>query len=191
VEHFALDQADEYRPEHNRKPTQAVPAVLRDPQGRRVLRLLRWGLQPGWARPDTFKKPLINARAESVAQKPAFRDAFRTRRCLVPADVFYEWTGEPGSRTPWAFALRDGAPMGLAGLWEGRETSDGWQHSVCIVTCPANALVAAAHHRMPVILPPDVWAAWLDPATPPDQAGALLLPYPAEAMASHPVQGSL
>ncbi len=172
----------------NIAPSQDVAAVrLReDGAGERQFVWLRWGLIPSWA-PGGAKEPgignrMINARAETIAEKPAFRAAFRRRRCLIPADGFYEWKTERGRKQPYRIALEGGAPFAFAGLWERWEGSGeaGAVESCTIVTTEANARLKAIHHRMPVILAPGAYEAWLDPATPGAEAQALLRPAPSE-----------
>ncbi|UFN48670.1 SOS response-associated peptidase [Roseomonas sp. OT10] len=175
----------------NVAPTQDSLVVRRHPEtGARHLGLLRWGLVPRWAKDDSGGARLMNARADGVADKPSFRDAFARRRCLVPASGFYEWRQEgAGPKQPYAIALRSGEPMTLAGLWEGWKRPDGtWLRTYTIVTTDANALMQPLHHRMPVILPRDAWAAWLGE----EEAGRdalldLLRPFPQEALRIWPV----
>jgi hypothetical protein len=130
--------------------------LRRNPQtGQRSLGILRWGLVPRWAKDASGAAKLMNARADGVAEKPSFREAFAKRRCLIPADGFYEWRQEGARKQPYAVALRDGALMALAGLWEGWQQPDGtWLRTFTIITTDANAKQALVHHRMPVILPP-------------------------------------
>lgn len=147
-------------PRFNIAPTQPVGTVRQGPGGREW-HVVRWGLRPpGWEP----KAPLINARAEGIFDRPAFRSAARYRRCLVPADGFYEWRVEGGRRLPWFFRRRDGAPVALAGLWERREDPEGPAESCTIVTVAANRGVAPFHDRMPLVLLPVAWDRWLDPA---------------------------
>lgn len=177
-------------PGYNCAPTQSLPVVRLGPQGRELV-LMRWGLVPAWSDgPQGLKMSTFNARAETVAVKPAFRDAFRRRRCLVAADGFYEWRTEGKRKQPIRFTLKDGRPFALAGLWErwqrgGAEAVE----SFTVIITDANGLVKPIHDRMPVILPESAWAAWLDPATP--DPGALLRPYPAEEMSATPVSPRL
>ena len=185
------------RPITARRPRTSRSCVsTRD--GRRSLDLLRWGLIPSWAKDKSIGPRLINAMAETVATKPAFRDAFRHRRCLVPVDFFYEWqkTGgqpsgkQPGGKQPYAIGLADGAPMALAGLWERwKDPDDGATlHSFTVITGPPNELVAPIHNRMPVILPRrhgEAGSARI--AADSDELLALLRPYPAEAMRAYTV----
>lgn len=151
-------------PRHNVCPTQPVAAVTSGEGGRRLV-ALRWGFLPAWYKSPTDGPLLINARAETVAEKPAFRAAVRERRCLVPADGFYEWQKDAeGRRLPWFVSRRDGAPMVFGGLWQGWER-DGQRLVTCaIVTTPANATLAPIHDRMPLIIEPTDWPLWLGEA---------------------------
>ncbi len=145
-------------------PTQAVAAVTSG-EGRRQLRGLRWGFVPQWYASPTDGPLLINARAESIAEKPAFRAAVRTRRCLIPADGFYEWSaGEAGARLPWFISRADGAPMALAGIWQEWERADTRLTACAIVTCAAGPDMAPIHHREPVVIEPADWPLWLGEA---------------------------
>lgn len=152
----------------NIAPTQPVPVVRQEGDGQRHFVLMRWGLVPSWAR-EVGGKPLFNARGETVAEKPAFKNAFKRRRCLIPADGFYEW--KPGAKTPkQPFLIRrtDRQPMAFAGIWEHWQTAEGSELESCsIITTAANATLAPLHHRMPVILDPADWAGWLDPSETP------------------------
>ena len=187
-------------PRYNVAPGQDIAIVRAAEHGSQSggghrLSMLRWGLIPAWARDPAIGNRLINARSETVAEKPAFRAAYRSRRCLVPADGFYEWQRRGGTRQPWLFTLRDGAPFALAGLWErwaapeapaptgslfGPEPG-GPVETFTILTTAANAAVASVQGRMPVVLPPDAWVPWLAGEDVP------LGPYPADEMHTHPV----
>lgn len=186
AELFALDAIPELRPRYNVAPGQEVP-VVRVREGRRELATVQWGLVPAWARDLAIGQKLINARAETVAEKPAFRQALRARRCLVPADGFYEWQPAAGRKQPWYFQLRDGRPFAFAGLWE-RWQAPGVDplESCAIVTTAANELVAPVHGRMPVVLSPEGCGRWLAGGTPGELA-ALLVPFPASEMRAYPV----
>jgi putative SOS response-associated peptidase YedK len=165
---------------YNIAPTQAIGVVCLDAEGRRSFRLMRWGLLPAFVKdPKTFTT-LINARAEGIADKPAFRQAYGRRRCLVPADGFYEWTGPKGARRPFLLRPRNGGLIAFAGIWERwRDKEGGELDTVAIITCPANATVTPLHDRMPVVLGPEQFAAWLDcEATKPEAAAQLLRPAP-------------
>jgi putative SOS response-associated peptidase YedK len=176
---------------YNIAPSQAV-AVLRN-TGTSHVELVRWGLIPPWAKDPAIGSRLINARAETLAEKPAFRAAFRRRRCLIPADGFYEWRQDtlPGSqrKTPLYFRLKSGLPFAFAGLWEVWHGPDGQQWLSCtIVTTTPNSLLETVHTRMPVILQPSSYAQWLDPAEQnPASLSSLLQPYPASEMEGYAV----
>lgn len=176
-------------PRFNVAPSQEIATVRQDRDGRRVLSMQRWGLVPHWAKDQAIGNRLINARAESIATKPAFRDAVRTRRCVVPADGFYEWSGHGSERRPYLFRRPDGRMLGIAGLYarwigEGGEVVD----SCTLVTTEANATLAPFHDRMPVILAPSDYGPWLDRGQEePEALMPLLAPCPAEWLGSCPV----
>jgi putative SOS response-associated peptidase YedK len=176
-------------PLFNVAPTQTIP-VVRDAagHGRRELVGVRWGLVPSWSR-ELKGPPLINARCETAADKPAFRTAMKGRRCLVPADGFYEWQAGAGkTKTPHFIHRRDDRPFAFAGLWERWHDDAGHALDSCtILTTGPNALMSRIHDRMPVILDPADYAAWLDPKTPAADIAALLRPAPAEPMEAYPV----
>jgi putative SOS response-associated peptidase YedK len=185
----------ELAPRYNVAPTQPV-ATVRLARDGRVGELMRWGLVPHFARAIDEHAGMINARVETAASTPAYRDSFRRRRCLVLADGFYEWKRgrDPRApRTPYWIHLRDGAPFAMAGLWASWEPRDLFAspplHSCAILTTDSNALVAPIHDRMPVILHPEAEDAWLDPALDGqlDALRALLVPPPAELLVCHPV----
>ena len=163
AEHFGLGELAEFAPRFNVAPTQEAPIVRVRSSGERVLERRRWGLVPPWAKDVAVGARMINARVESVAERPAFRDALRRRRCLVPADGFYEWQGRAGRRRPHHLTLPGGGLFAIAGLYErwlgpGGEAVD----SFTLLTRPARAAVAALHDRMPLIVDPSGYAAWLD-----------------------------
>jgi putative SOS response-associated peptidase YedK len=175
-------------PRYNIAPSQPVPVVRRSPDtGTQRLDFVRWGLIPSWAKDPAIGSRLINARSETVAEKPAFRAALRQRRCLLPADGFYEWATEGGRKHPYHFRRRDGGAFALAGLWEVWHAPTGDTVETCtILTTDANDVVRPIHPRMPVILPPDAYALWLDPTV--DRPGPLLpllVPFDPAAMSAH------
>jgi len=175
-------------PRYNIAPTQDAAVVPND--GLKQVQLFRWGLLPSWAKDPSIGNRMINARAETVAQKPAYRAAYRRRRCLVLADGFYEWRREPGSRTktPMYIQLASGEPFAFAGLWEVWRPDDTPLFTYTIITTEPNALLEPIHDRMPVILPREAYDRWLDPAAQrPGSFSDLLVPYPAEEMVAHPV----
>jgi putative SOS response-associated peptidase YedK len=166
-------------PRYNIAPSQPVPVVASGSQ--RKLELFRWGLIPSWAKDPQIGNQLINARAETVAEKPSFRAALKKRRCLILADGFYEWKREGQRKTPMYFQIERGHPFAFAGLWESWTGPDSLPVRSCtIITTSANALVAPIHNRMPVILPPAACGDWLaEGELPPAQIQALLQPYSA------------
>ena len=188
-----------FAPNWNMAPTQDGVVLRRNPEtGDRQMDLLRWGLVPRWAKDAKGGARLMNARADGVAEKPSFRDAFAKRRCLVPADGFYEWLSpkeaEGTARTkdpkqPSAVALASGEPMALAGIWEGWKDPEGhWLRTYSIITTEANPKQAPLHHRMPVILPREAWPAWLgERETPVEELQELLRPCPPDWLACWPV----
>jgi putative SOS response-associated peptidase YedK len=179
-----------FAPTWNGAPTDQLPIVRFDPKaGVRSLDLARWGLVPFWAKDIKVGFANINAKAEGIETRPAFREAFQRRRCLVPVDNFYEWQKTSAGKQPYAIALADRGLMALAGLWENWRSPGGeWVRSFAIVTCAPNALCAELHNRMPVILAPESWPVWLgeEQAEPP-QLNAILAPYPAKGMTAWPV----
>jgi putative SOS response-associated peptidase YedK len=174
-------------PRYNIAPTQGVIVV--NDEGRRQLRQMRWGLIPSWAKEAAIGNKLINARAETLTEKPSFREALKKRRCLIPADGFYEWQKLGKLKQPMRIVLKSREPFGFAGLWDVWENSEGDEIRTCtIITTAANELLREIHTRMPVILTREDEALWLDPKI---QDPAVLLPllkqYPAELMEFYPV----
>jgi len=160
---FGVDSALPVEPRYNVAPTQHVAAIRETDEHARELVMLRWGLVPFWARDPSIGSRMINARAETVAEKPAYRAAYRHRRCLVLADGFYEWHREGDRKTPYFISLASGGPFALAGLWEnwkGRESGESLQ-TTTLVTTEANAFMKTLHHRMPVVLTPATADDWL------------------------------
>ena len=184
-----LTVPDELQPRYNVAPSQPVAAVPND--GKNQLDFFVWGLIPFWAKDSKIGSRMINARAETVDQKPSFKAPFRRRRCLIPTNGFYEWQRQPGSKTktPMYVTLDSGKPFFLAGLWETWQSSDGSEIPSCtIITCEPNELIREIHNRMPVILPEEYYQLWLDPGEPDlNQIKTLLRPYPAENMSAYPV----
>jgi putative SOS response-associated peptidase YedK len=199
IEHFDLDvrgdrQMPLFEARYNIAPTQDVLVVRADPaDGRRAAAMLRWGLIPSWSASDKAGTgpPLINARAETLAEKPTFRTAFRLRRCLIPADGFYEWQQTPGGsrgkKQPYYIHRPDGAPFAFAGLWERWGTGEAIE-SCTIVTTAANRTLRELHERMPVILAPGDYSTWLD-ATIEDPAALqpLLAPCGEDELVAEPI----
>lgn len=175
--YFGYRETPNFPARYNIAPTQDIGVVVLDEDGTRRFRSMRWGFLPFFAKEPKAAPPLINARAEGIATKPSFRQAFARRRCLIPADGFYEWTGPKGTRRPFLLRPRDGGLIAFAGLWERwRDKQAGTEtDTVVIITCPANDTVANLHDRMPVVLDANDHAAWLDSkATPVEEALALL-----------------
>jgi putative SOS response-associated peptidase YedK len=186
LDNFAPTESEFYEPRFNVAPTQRI-VVIPTLDGQRVARRMRWGLVPSWARDIKIGASLINARAESIASKPAFRAAFNGRRCLIPADGFYEWQSGPRGKQPYRVTLVDGSMFAFAGRWERwrNPTTDEWIESCCIVTCETNELTSKFHDRMPVIVATGDYDTWLTGT--PEQASTLLKPYPADEMRAYPV----
>ena len=186
VARFGLDECAAFKPRYNIPPGTDIPVIRQSPEGKRVLHLLRWGLVPHWARDMSIGARLNNARGETVAAKPSFRDAFKHRRCLVPSSGFYEWKTEDRIKQPYYISLKSGEPMALAGLWESWKAPDGnILRTVCIVTTGANTLMEPIHERMPVIIGAEHWQDWL--AEPVKKVERLVAPYPAAGMQAWPV----
>lgn len=163
AEMFALDEVPPLSPRFNVAPTQEA-AVVRTLEGKLELVFMRWGLIPSWAKDPSIGNRLINARAETLGEKPAFRQALVRRRCVVPVTGFYEWGGSPKGKRPYFIRLKSGLPMVLAGLWEVWRPQGGQLlESFTIITTQANALLAPLHDRMPAILSQEGLSAWLDP----------------------------
>jgi putative SOS response-associated peptidase YedK len=188
AEEFGVDAASiELAPNYNVAPTQQVAAVL-DEGGQRRLEVLRWGLIPPWADDPGIGSRMINARSETAPGKPSFRRAFRERRCLIPADGFYEWQRTNGAKQPYYIHMEEGRPFAFAGLWESwSKGGEGEVRTCTILTTGANALVGEVHDRMPVILAHDAYDVWLDPASERDELTGLLAPYPVDEMEAYPV----
>jgi putative SOS response-associated peptidase YedK len=161
---FGVESSTPVVPRYNIAPTQFIAAIRRDDEEQSELVMLRWGLVPFWAKDPAIGNRMINARAETVAEKPSFRNAYRKRRSLILADGFYEWRKEGETKTPYLISLADGSPFAFAGLWEqwnSKETDEAIQ-STAIITTAANEFMSQVHHRMPVVLRPENAARWLD-----------------------------
>jgi putative SOS response-associated peptidase YedK len=176
-------------PRYNIAPSQPVAVVPND--GQMKLDYYVWGLIPSWAKDPTIGNRMINARGETLVEKPSFRTAFRRRRCLILADGFFEWRQVPGSKTktPMYIRLKSGEPFAFAGLWENWNSPDGSNILSCtIITTTPNELLESIHNRMPVILPVSAYARWLEPGEQdPTLLQPLIQPYPADAMSAYPV----
>jgi putative SOS response-associated peptidase YedK len=187
---FGVSDFPQRSPRYNIAPSQPVAAVRAVPVGTgRELTLLRWGLIPSWSKDPAIGNRLINARAETVQEKPSFRNAFRRHRCLIPSSGFYEWQRLERGKQPFFVRMRDKRLFAFAGLWDRWESPDEGVIETCtILTTAANAVLAPIHDRMPVILPPGEYDRWLDPALKDlDSLAPLLVPLPPEEMLAYPV----
>ncbi|MCG6871570.1 MAG: SOS response-associated peptidase [Gammaproteobacteria bacterium] len=185
---FHLAAVPELAPRYNIAPTQSVAVIRLDGEGQPTLSPMHWGLVPGWARDRSMAARMINARSETVASKPSFREPFRRRRCLVPADGFFEWRKEPdGRRQAFHFRVEENLPFAFAGLWDRWTGEDGTLESCTILTRPADAVVAPVHHRMPVILDTGQRESWLDAASDPVRLEAMLAAPPSTVLVGYPV----
>ncbi len=186
----SVSDDEEWSPRYNIAPTQPVPVIRQNPREPvREMSLMRWGLIPSGAQDSSAAARMINARSETASTKPAFRGALKSRRCLIPADGFYEWSRMGKARQPYCFEVNGGELFAFAGLWDRWKNPTGqWIKSCSILTTTPNALAAAVHNRMPVILNPDAYDLWLDPGlTNVAAASALLKPYDAGLMRRYPV----
>ncbi len=190
-EYFDCVSGDEdWSPRYNIAPTQPVPVVRQNPRNNvRELSLLRWGLIPHWAKEPSIAMSTINAKSETVATKPAFRDPLKFRRCLIPADGFYEWKRTGTSKQPYCFEVGGGDLFAFSGLWDGWKDSTGqWIKTCSILTTTPNAITATVHDRMPVILRPEGYDLWLDPGITDLQViSELLKPLDPSLMRCYPV----
>jgi putative SOS response-associated peptidase YedK len=186
AEAFALQEPVELRPRYNIAPSQMVAAVRLEADERRLVQL-KWGLIPSWADDPAVGYKMINARSETVASKPSFRSAYKSRRCLIVADGFYEWQKAGAKKQPFHVRLKGGSPFAFAGLWERWKRDEQEIESCTIITTEANELMAPIHNRMPVIVAPDDYQLWLDTASALDRLPELLKPYPAAGMEAYAV----
>ena len=187
---FGLSEEPKIEPRYNIAPTQQIAVVLENASnGGRALEMMHWGLIPSWAKDPSIGSRMINARAETVSDKPSYRSAFKRRRCLIVADGFYEWKKTEDGKQPYYLRLGSGGPFGFAGLWEGWSMEGGEEtRSATIITTEPNEVAAEVHNRMPVILPPDMYDAWLEPENDDrEELLSMLAPYPAEEMEAYPV----
>lgn len=191
---------------YNVAPTNDIYAVVAGPDGAPRLEVFHWGLIPVWAKERKLGQKMVNARAETLSSKPAFKGVFKKHRCLIPMDGFYEWqAGRPGgpvtkagkpAKQPMYIRRLDGEPLAVAGLWSAwrdpAEQGSDWLHSAAVITTSANGTMAPIHDRMPVILPQSAWAAWLDPANADvESLSSLLVPAPDDLLTTHPVSTSV
>lgn len=183
-------QLPELTPRFNIAPSQAI-AVVREGEQGRELAMLRWGLLPSWAKEEKSRFSMINARAETVAQKPAYRTAFRQRRCLIPASGFFEWKSGPQGKQPYLIRRKDGTPMAFAGIWERWQGTDKVIESCAMIVTEANADVAPIHERMPVMLAPDDFERWLSGGQDSVQLQDLLVPSVAGVLESFAISKAI
>lgn len=187
---FRVPVDDRIRKRFNIAPTQEAPVIRPDGNGGRSVAMLRWGLVPFWAKDLAIGGKLINARCETVAEKPAFRTAFKRQRCVVPASGFFEWTGEPRHRVPHAITIEGRPIVAFAGLWDSWKDAAGRPvETYTIITTPANRFMAGMHDRMPAILEPADLDAWMTGS--PEDASKLIRPYADEAMREREVTRAL
>jgi len=185
---FGLAHPPQIVARFNISPGTPILSVHAGPGGTRVGQMLQWGLIPAWAKDASIGSRLANARAETIAEKPSFRSAFRRRRCIVPASGFYEWQATAGRKQPWYIQPQGNALFGFAALYEHWQGPAGQVDSCALITTEPNPLMARIHDRMPVILPVEWYAHWLDPLNPdPASLIAMLRPFPADHMQSHAV----
>ncbi len=184
--HFGVQDPPQLAPRYNIAPSTDI-AVIRQEHDNRQCILMRWGLVPAWSKEPKTAYSTINARAETVADKPAFRDAFRKRRCLIPATGFYEWQQRDGEKIPHYIQLRDGGLFAFAGLWERWQQGEQVLESCTIIVTTANELMQPLHPRMPVILPVAHYADWLNPAHTKQQLLELLAPFDSSVLEAFPV----
>ncbi|HYM77470.1 MAG TPA: SOS response-associated peptidase [Candidatus Dormibacteraeota bacterium] len=192
VEEYFDTESDEpeWTPRYNIAPSQPVAVIRQNPkEPRRELSLMRWGLIPSWAKDPSVAARMINARSETAGTKPAFRDSFKSRRCLIPADGFYEWQRVGKIKQPYCFEVGNAEMFAFAGIWDRwKDPSGNWVKTCSILTTTPNAMTAAVHDRMPVILDPDSYDLWLDPGVQDASwASELLKPYDAQLMRCYPI----
>jgi putative SOS response-associated peptidase YedK len=186
---FDVDPPQDLEPRFNIAPTQNVPIVRCGDRGERECSMLRWGLVPSWAKDEKIGARMINARSETAAEKPSFRSAIKTRRCVVPTSGFYEWVKGADGKQPHFIHFTDARVFAFAGLWERwSKGENGPLDTFTILTTTPNDLIAGLHDRMPVILPPDAYSEWLEPKPlPPERLQSLTAPHPHEDMEAYPV----
>jgi putative SOS response-associated peptidase YedK len=190
IAHFGLDECADFPARYNIPPGTDIPVIRQSPEGRRVLRLVRWGLVPRWAKDPAMGSILSDAQGETVADEAMFRWIFRSRRCLIPASGFFEWQTQPALRQPYFISLKSGQPMAMAGLWESWKAPDGSVlTTACVVTTSANELVAPIHDRMPVLVAPENWCDWLEATA--ERVAGLLVPFPPADLQAWPVRRRL
>jgi putative SOS response-associated peptidase YedK len=193
MKQFGVEIDPDYSPRYNISPSQQVGVLKHDEAGVMQMAIQRWGLIPGWAKDIKIGYKMINARSETILEKPSFRTAFKKRRCLIPADGFYEWKKEGTNKQPFHFGMKDDSLFAFAGIWEVWKSPEGTVVESCaILTTTPNELVADVHDRMPVILPTAQYELWLTAeAERVAQLQDLLVPYPASEMKKYPVSSAV
>ena len=185
LERFGISELPPLVPRHNIPPSSDI-LVIRDRKGVREAEMIRWGLVPSWAKDPAIGHRMANVRSDTALEKSSFRTAMQKRRCLIPADVFFEWQDVPGRkrRRPYAVALSDGEIFALGGLWEAWRSKEGgaWVITCAILTTEPNDLLAPIHDRMPVIIAPEAYGTWMDPSTRMEEVSAMVTPYPSNQM---------
>jgi putative SOS response-associated peptidase YedK len=185
ITRFGLDECADFSPRYI-PPGTDIPVIRQSPEGRRVLHLLRWGLVPHWSKDPSIGAKLNNARGESVAEKSSFRDAFKRRRCLIPANGFYEWATEGKVKQRYYISLKFGEPMAMGGLWESWKAPDGSiLRTACVITTGPNLVMEPIHDRMPVIVAPENWQSWLNGMS--EEVGGMVAPYKDGELQAWPV----
>jgi putative SOS response-associated peptidase YedK len=189
---FGVEEVPEIEARYNIAPTQSILSVRQATDGREM-GFMKWGLIPSWAKDSSMGAGLINARSETVTEKPSFREAFKRRRCIIPADGFYEWQRTGGRKQPFFFHMRDDRPFGFAGLWDRWQSPEGEVIESCtILTTDANQVLRPVHDRMPVILHPETYELWLDDdLRKVSLREELLRPFPASEMEGYAVRTSI
>jgi len=180
----------DHKPRYNIAPTQNIPVIVYDQDGNRVLTAMKWGLIPSWADDPKIGNRMINARAETVAEKPSFKRSLAKKRCLIPADGFYEWKKNGKAKVPLRITFKDNKPLVFAGLWDAWNKNPKGEpvNSCTIIPCEANSFMKPIHDRIPVILRKEAEDEWLDLSiVDPAKLSKLLVPYPAKEMSAYPV----
>ena len=185
---FGVKMDEEFNPRYNVAPGQSVPVVTYlEKDQKKMVATMKWGLVPSWAKDPSIGERMINARAETIQEKPSFRSAFQRRRALVPASGFYEWKKEGSTKTPFFIGMKEMKPLAFAGLWERWIHDNNFLETFTILTTDANQLILPIHDRMPVIIPVDFYDIWLFPDTEIPQILSLLHPFPDKEMQAYPI----
>lgn len=185
---FGLRLDEEFNPRYNIAPSQTVPVItFQEKDKKKKISSMKWGLVPSWAKDPSIGDRMINARSETIHEKPSFRNAFQRRRALIPASGFFEWKREGNAKTPYFIGMKEMKTFAFAGLWERWIHDDNFLETFTILTTEANELVRLIHDRMPVIIPENAYDKWLHPSTDLSQIIPLLAPYPEDTMQAYPI----